>query len=76
MRWLVVILLFGCNSTKSFVLDGSQSQGNIVKYEWKVNGLQYDNSKSTSLNIKRIATVELIVTDNLGRSDTAIKVIR
>ena len=76
MRWLVVILLFGCNSTKSFVLDASQSQGNIVKYEWKVNGFQYDNSKSTSLNIKRIATVELIVTDDKGRSDTAIKIIK
>jgi hypothetical protein len=57
-------------------LDGSQSQGNIVKYEWKVNGFQYDNGKSTSLNVKRIATVELIVTDDKGRSDTAIKVIR
>jgi hypothetical protein len=76
MRWLLIILLFGCNTTKSFVLDGSQSQGNIVKYEWKVNGFQYDNGKSTSLNIKRIATVELIVTDDKGRSDTAIKVIR
>jgi hypothetical protein len=76
MKYLLIILLCSCNSTKSFVLDGSQSQGNIVKYEWKVNGLQYDNSKSTSLNVKRIATVELIVTDNLGRSDTAIKVIR
>jgi hypothetical protein len=57
-------------------LDGSQSQGNIVKYEWKVNGFQYDNGKSTSLNIKRIATVELIVTDDKGRSDTAIKIIK
>jgi hypothetical protein len=76
MRWLVIILFFGCNPTKSFVLDGSQSQGNIVKYEWKVNGFQYDNGKSTSLNIKRIATVELIVTDDKGRSDTAIKIIK
>jgi hypothetical protein len=76
MKYLLIILLFGCNTTKSFVLDGSQSQGNIVKYEWKVNGLQYDNSKSTSLNIKRIATVELIVTDDKGRSDTAIKIIK
>ena len=76
MKYLLIILFFGCNPTKSFVLDGSQSQGNIVKYEWKVNGFQYDNGKSTSLNIKRIATVELIVTDDKGRSDTAIKVIR
>ena len=77
MRFIAIILLLcSCNTTKSFVLDGSQSTGNIVKYEWKVNGFNYDDNVSTSVNIKRIATIELIVTDDKGRSDTATKIIR
>lgn len=76
MKWLLIIFLFGCNSTKTFFLDGSKSEGNIVKYEWKINGFNYDDRISTSVNVKKIATIELIVTDDKGRSDTAIKTIR
>lgn len=77
MKCLLTILLFcSCTTTKTYLLDGSESTGNIVKYEWKINGLQYDNGITTSANIKRVATVELIVTDNKGLKDTAKTTIR
>jgi PKD repeat protein len=76
MRFIAIILLLcSCTTTKSFVLDASQSKGNIVSYEWKVNGYYYDSSITTSINVKRIMTVQLIVTDDRGLKDTAIKMI-
>lgn len=56
------------------MLDGSESTGSIVKYQWKVSGVNYDDSVRTRITTKK-ATVELIVTDSLGRKDTATKII-
>jgi hypothetical protein len=71
-----MIVCSSCATTKTFYLDSSLSQGNLVKREWKVNWLQYDSSMVTSIKTKKTLSVQLIVTDNLGRKDTAIKVIR
>lgn len=51
------------------MLDGSQSQGNIVKYEWKVNNERLSGVK-TQVQFKK-ATITLVVTDDKGRKDTA-----
>lgn len=58
------------------MLDGSKSTGNITNYEWRINGVQYDEGMSTSINIKKAITIELIVTDNKGLKDTAKTTIR
>jgi len=66
---LTIIILSSCSSTKTFLLDGSESQGNIVNYEWKVNSERLNGIK-TKAQFKK-ATITLIVTDSLGRKDTA-----
>lgn len=75
MKYLLTILLLAsCTTTKTFLLDGSQSQRNIVKYEWKVNDERLSGVK-TQAQFKK-ATITLIVTDDKGRKDTATIKIR
>ena len=70
MRFLLAIMILSsCTSTKTFLLDGSASQGNIVKYEWQVNNERLSGVK-TKAQFKK-ATIMLIVTDDMGRKDTA-----
>lgn len=76
MKYLLTILLFcSCSTTKTYLLDGSESKGNIVKWQWKVSGANYGDSVKTRVTAKKV-TVELVVTDNLGRKDSATLKIR
>ena len=75
MRYLLVILLCSCTTTKNYILDGSKSQGNIVKYEWNIDGSRL-RGISTSVETKKKITVQLIVTDDKGRKDTATTIIK
>jgi len=75
MRYLLIILLCSCTTTKKFILDGSESKGNIVKYEWNIDGSKL-RGISTSVETKKKITVQLIVTDDKGRKDTATTIIK
>jgi len=75
MRYLLVILLCSCTTTKNYILDGSKSQGNIVKYEWSIDGSKL-HGITNKVEIKRKITVQLIVTDDKGRKDTATTIIK
>jgi len=75
MRYLLIILLCSCTTTKNYILDGSKSQGNIVKYEWNIDGSKL-RGISTSVETKKKITVQLIVTDDKGRKDTATTTIK
>lgn len=77
MKYVLIILLFAsCTATKTFLLDGSKSEGNIVKYEWKINDRKLSNNESTTVDFKQAVMVKLIVTDSEGRKDSAILKIR
>lgn len=78
---LFVALIASCTTTriggsyKTFVLDASKSEGNIVAWQWWINGFYYDNKVSTTVNIKQVTRIELIVIDESGRKDTAQRII-
>jgi len=70
MKYLMLILLCSCTVARKptveyIIVDGSGSEGNIVKYQWngKVKGVR------DTLEAKN--KIQLIVTDNKGRKDTA-----
>lgn len=72
MKYLLTILLFcSCSTTKTFLLDSSESTGNLVARQWVINGILYDTAIITYVTIKKSTPVELIVTDSLKRKDTA-----
>ena len=77
MKYLLIILLFcSCATTKTYLLDSSESTGNLVARQWKVNGYNYDTAISTYVTIKKSTPIELIVTDSLKRKDTAKTTIK
>lgn len=77
MKWLLTILLFcSCATTKTYLLDSSQSIGSLTNRQWKVNGYNYDTAISTYVTIKKSTPIELIVTDSLKRKDTAKTTIK
>lgn len=77
MKYLLTILLFcSCSTTKTFLLDSSESTGNLVARQWVVNGSQYDTAIKTYVTIKKSTPIELIVTDNQQRKDTAKTTIK
>ena len=76
MKWLLIILLCSCTTTKTYLLDSSQSIGSLTNRQWKVNGYNYDTAISTYVTIKKSTPIELIVTDSLKRKDTAKTTIR
>lgn len=81
MRFLLIILLFcACNTSrkviderKAVIVDGSESQGNIVKYQW--NGSTVSKVRDT-IRLDGVTTIQLIVTDDKGRKDTATTTIK
>lgn len=77
MKYLFTIFLFcSCaTTTKTYILDSSQSEGNLVKRDWRMNGVQYDTGITTTVTIKNSVIAELIVTDSLGRKDSTFKTI-
>lgn len=82
MKWLLIILLFvGCTTVYSVTLDcspsyvsGGRGNGYFTKYEWKGDGLVYDDSPVVkAVGITRGSHQwQVIVTDNLGNKDSSI----
>lgn len=70
MRYLLLILLCSCSTTKTVIVDGSESEGHIVKYEWKMKDSNSNGIRAT-FQAKKGATIMLIVTDRVGLKDTA-----
>lgn len=78
---LLVVLIASCTTSRiggsyqTFVLDASKSEGNIVAWQWWINGFYYDNKVSTTVSIKQATSIQLIVIDETGRKDTAQRII-
>jgi PKD repeat protein len=63
---------------QSIMLDGSNSSGVIVKYEWDIDNTlpyEYDSPSPTQSHVygqSGIYTIKLKVTDNIGQTDEAL----
>ena len=71
----MIVFFCSCSTTKTYLLDSSQSTGNIVKREWLIDGFYYDSTLKTMITVKKKFKTTLIVTDNLGRKDTSVQII-
>lgn len=64
------------SSTKTYILDSSESTGNLVERQWWIYGAKYDTAIATQVTITKPILAKLIVIDNKGRKDSVTQQVK
>lgn len=82
MRWtatILIVCLFACSPTKpskTYILDSSESTGNLVGRQWWIDGAKYDTAIAPQVTITKPILAKLIVIDNKGRKDSVTQQVK